>query len=171
MQPDTYAHTHTHACMHKVNTLTHRCHTHMQLYALPTMHPSLSTEGAPRPCLIGFSRRPALPPCSPVSGKCREVGRGWAWLEGWGHEPGAQILEACSLHPLPDPPILWQFPPDFRDQVCGPAPCSPGAGPQSPGRGQQHLCLSPSLRKLCRWCPNSASLSTWRGKSPGAGWE
>ncbi|KAB0392453.1 hypothetical protein E2I00_011293, partial [Balaenoptera physalus] len=34
-----------------------------------------------------------------------------------------------------DPPILRQFPPDFRDQVCRLAPCSPGARACPPGGG------------------------------------
>lgn len=67
--------------------------------------------------------------------------------------PGALNLEARSPT---DPPILRQFPPDFRDQVCRLALCSPGPGPVLPGKetvlargGVQpgwssRVCFSPS---------------------------
>lgn len=67
--------------------------------------------------------------------------------------PGTRNLEACSPA---DPPILRQFPPDFRDQVCRLALCSPGPGPVPLGeetvlaRGgarpgwSSSVCFSPS---------------------------
>ena len=66
---------------------------------------------------------------------------------------GALNLEARSPT---DPPILRQFPPDFRDQVCWLVLGSPGPR-ASPGRGRDCLGQGWGLTRMAKQCALSPS--------------
>lgn len=144
----------THTCS-ELRTHRHREAQTQESGALPPLKPPRAHRKPPAAFDWFFE---ASRPHSLEDGKSEGLG-----LEGWEGGPEASWIELGSLLLPADPQILWQFPPDFREQVFRKHPCHPrtcpaeGWGKTGMSPGLQFLLLS---RRPCRWCPSSVSLLT-----------